>query len=333
MKDDHRATAFVTGGSGFVGRALIPALVRRGHLVKALARSERAAAAVRALGAEPAAGDLDTELPAEALAGCELVFHAAASLDPFPKLADAWRTNVDGTQRVLDAARAAGVRRLVHVSTEAVLLGGPPIRQADESWPLPSKPLGVYATTKGEAERRVLAANGGELATVIARPRLIWGKGDTTLLPKMIEAVQRGDFAWIGGGQHLTSTCHIDNCIEGLLCCAERGAPGEAYFFTDGEPIAFRAFVERLLETQGVRAPERSVPHWLAHAFSVVSDAAYRWLRLRGAPALPHYAFHLLAGDECTVSDAKARRELAYLGKVTREAGWRAMQEAAAGPS
>lgn len=323
---------FVTGGSGFVGRALIPVLVLRGHVVKALARSERAADAVAGLGAVPVRGDLDAELPAEALAGCELAFHAAASLDPFPKLAEAWRTNVEGTQRVLDAARAAKVARLVHVSTEAVLLGGPPIRQADESWPLPAKPLGAYATTKGEAERRVLAANGAGFATVIARPRLIWGQGDTTLLPKMIEAARRRDFAWIGGGQHLTSTCHIDNCIEGLLACAEHGAPGEAYFFTDGEPIEFRAFVERLLATQGVTASSRSVPRWLAHAFSMASDAAYRWLRLRGAPALPHYAFHLLAGEECTVSDAKARRELGYQGKVTREEGWRAMQEAG-GPS
>ena len=133
-----------------MGRNLIPLLVERGYQVMALARSDRAADAVRASGAEPVRGDLDDEAALRAgMAGCTFAFHAAAQVEVWGRREDFLRVNVDGTERVLDAARAAGVRRVVHVSTEAVLVGGPPIVRADETRPLPDQPLGLYPETKG----------------------------------------------------------------------------------------------------------------------------------------------------------------------------------------
>jgi nucleoside-diphosphate-sugar epimerase len=324
----QRKTAFVTGGSGFVGRNLIGALVRAGWQVRALARSNNAAAAVEAIGANAARGDLDASIDPGLIRGCDVVFHAAATTNDFPNEADAWRTNVEGTRKLVDAARAAGATRFVQVSTEAVLIGGRPIVNADETWPLPEKPLGLYARTKGAAERVVREANGPGFATVIARPRFIWGAGDTTLLPKLIEGTKSGALVWIGGGRNLTSTCHIDNCIEGLLLCAERGSPGETYFFTDGAPVEFRSLVERLLHSQEVAPPTRSIPYAVAHAFARTTETLYRVLPLKGRPALPHASFHLIA-DEVTVCDAKARRELGYVGRVSHDAGFAAMHRSA----
>ena len=105
---------FVTGGSGFVGGRLIPALRREGCEVVALARSDAAAQKVEALGATVARGDLDDPAVLEAaMRGCDTVFHAAASTDQLAPLADHMRINVKGTENVLAAARAAGVRRVL----------------------------------------------------------------------------------------------------------------------------------------------------------------------------------------------------------------------------
>ncbi|MCE9580432.1 MAG: NAD-dependent epimerase/dehydratase family protein [Deltaproteobacteria bacterium] len=309
--------AFVTGGSGFVGRALIPALVARGVAVRALARSDLAAAAVTAGGATAVRGELDDGTAMIAgMADCDVVIHAAAYAKQHGPLAEFMRANVEGTENVLTAARAAGVRRVVHISTEAVLADGRPIIRADETRPRAAKPAGPYPLTKGLAEAAALAAEGIEV--VVVRPRFVWGKGDTTLLPELIEAVTRGKFAWIGGGHYLTSTCHIDNVIEGTIAAAERGRPGEIYFLTDGEPVEFRGFITELLATQGVTVGGRSIPRWVARAIAAVTA------RMK-TPPVTRTALALV-GHEVTVVDAKARRELGYTGAVTRAAGLAAMR-------
>jgi nucleoside-diphosphate-sugar epimerase len=119
------------------------------------------------------------------------------------------------------------------------------------------------------AERLVLDANRDGFETVVIRPRFVWGEGDTTLLPEMVEMVRSGRFAWIGGGRHRTSITHVDDTVEGLVLGAERGRPGNAYFVTDGEPVVFREFVSELLRTQGVEPPSRSIPRWLAGTLAV----------------------------------------------------------------
>lgn len=321
--------AFVTGGSGFLGRHLIGYLTARGVKVKALARSSTAVEAVRKAGGDPVLGELCEPAPWQgSLTGCDVVFHAAAYAEDWGDEAVAWRTNVEGTEQVLRASRSAGVKRVVHVSTEAVLVGGGPIVRADETRPLPPRPLGMYPRTKGEAEKRALAANGRDLSVVVVRPRFIWGKGDTTLLPRLIEGARTGALQWIGGGMYLTSTCHVENVCEGMLKAAERGRPGEVYFLTDGEPIEFRPFIEALLRTQGIQPPTRSLPRWAVHGTAIASDFLWRTLKLRGRPPLPHASFHLI-GEEVTVLDDKARRELGYVGEVSRAQGLEEMQVAA----
>lgn len=253
-------------------------------------------------------------------AGCELAFHAAAMLGDWGKPEDFERGNVEGTRNALTACADAGVRRFVHVGTEAALLAGRPLVNVDETAPLRPDSPALYSATKAKAERLVLDANRDGFETVVVRPRFVWGRGDTTLLPTMVQMVRSGRFAWIGGGRNRTSITHVDNTVEGLVRGAERGRPGNAYFVTDGEPVVFREFVSELLRTQGVDPPARSIPAPVAGAIAVAGETAWRALPLPGRPPLTRFAYWV-SSQECTIRIDKARDELGYSPVRTRDEG------------
>jgi nucleoside-diphosphate-sugar epimerase len=317
------ATIFITGGSGFIGRNLIRALRSRGDDVRALARSDAAIARVTALGATPVRGGLD-DAPAlrDGMRGCDVVIHAAAQVTEWGPREQYHHDNVTGTANVVAAAREAGVSRLVHLSTEAALADGTPMVRIDESRPLPRHPYARYCASKAAAEALVLAANGGDasLATIVVRPRMVWGADDTSMLPLLIEAVQEGRFMWIGGGRHLTSTCHVANVVDGVLRAMDSGRGGEAYILTDGEPLVLRDFMTRMLATQGVHPGNKSVPFAVARATAWVTETLWDRLSLRGKPPITRMVVCLF-GQEVTLVDAKARRELGYVGPKSIEAG------------
>ncbi len=318
-------SAFVTGGSGFIGGRLVRRLVEEGWRVRALTRSSRSSSVVESLGAEAVAGDLeDPDAMSEGAAGCSVTFHLAAHLGQWGSREDFERGNVTGTRHALEASERAGVGRFVHCSTEAVLLGGEPLVGVDESAPRRPDSRSLYAATKARAEEEVLRG-GRKIATVVVRPRLVWGAGDTTLLPEILEAVRKGRFKWIGGGRHRTSTTHVDNVVEGLLLAAERGEPGQVYFVTDGEPVVFRDFVSTLIASGGEEPPTGSLPAPVALATAATSELAWRTLPLRGEPPLTRLAYWLSA-QECTIDITKARRDLGYEPVTSREDGLEEMR-------
>ena len=305
-------TAFVTGGSGFIGGKLIRRLVGDGWRVRGLARSDAAAGKVSALGAEPVRGDLeDRDALRAGAAGADVVFHAAAHLGEWGDRSEFERINVGGTRNAVETARAAGVRRFVHVGTEAGLLAGQPLVNVNEDAPLRPDSKAAYSATKAMAEQVVCDANADDFETVVVRPRLVWGAGDTTILPALVSAVEKKRFSWIGGGDHRTSTTHVDNVIQGLMLGAERGRAGGVYFVTDGEPVVFREFVTELLGTQGVTAPKRNTPPPIARAAATVSEGLWRVLRRSGNPPVTRLAYWLSA-QECTIDISRARQELGY---------------------
>ena len=308
--------AFVTGGSGFVGGALIERLRREGWDVRGLARSERSAERVRELGAEPVMGDLD-DLKIE---DCEIAFHAAAKVEDFGDPADFERVNVQGTRNVVDACREGGVRRLVHVGTEAALMAGQPLVNVDETAELRPDSPSLYPSSKARAEQVVRDANGDGLETAVVRPRFVWGRGDTSLLPEIVELVRSGRFRWVGGGRHLTATTHIDNAVEGLWLAATRGPAGGVWFVTDGEPVEFREFLTALVGTQGVEIPDRSVPAGVANAAARASEWLWRALKRPGNPPLTRFAVWV-SSQECTIDISRAETDLGYRPVVSREQG------------
>jgi nucleoside-diphosphate-sugar epimerase len=313
--------AFVTGGSGFIGGRLIERLRSEGWGIRALARSQSSADKVRAIGAGPVQGDLEDEAALRAGAvGCDVAFHAAAHLGEWGPREEFVKINVEGTKKVLRACRDAGVRRVVHVGTEAALLVGQPLVNADENVPLRPDSKALYSSTKAMAEQAVRAANGDGLETVVVRPRLVWGRGDTTILPSLVEAVKSGRFAWIGGGRHRTSTTHVENAVHGLLLGAEKGQPGGVYFVTDGEPVVFRDFITELLATQGVEVKDRNMPAGLAKLAAVAAENVWRVLPLKGDPPVTRLAVWL-SSLECTIDTSHAHSELGYKPVKTIEEG------------
>jgi nucleoside-diphosphate-sugar epimerase len=317
---------FVTGGSGFVGGHLIERLRERGHVVRALARSERAAEAVRAFGAEPARGDLAT-IDAQTLTGIDAVLHAAAFVEEWGTRAQFWEANVDGTTRLLEVARRAGVKRFVFVGTEAALFEGRDLVDLDESAPYPVRPRYLYSETKAEAEKRVLAASTEGFETISIRPRLVWGPRDASVLPAIVRMAKAGSFAWIDGGRPRTSTTHVENLTHAHKHPHTRAPPGQAYFVADEGERTLRSFLGSLARTQGVELGERTMPSALARPFARLIEGFFRLFGVRRAPPVTRFAVDMMSAS-ITVRTERARADLGYAPVIDVEAGLAALASA-----
>ena len=313
----------VTGGTGLLGGRLIPKLVENGDEVFALARSASSGAKLRALGACLVEGDLESDAP-PALPSVDAVVHAAALFRFSGSRESFFKTNVEGTARLLASAEKAGATTFVHISAAGIIMDDPgtPVRNADESAPTFPNHFSAYLASKARAEATVLAANKPGFRTLALRPPALWGPGDpfSRALP---QAINSGQFAFVDRGDYAFATCHVDNVIEAIQCALERGEGGRAYFITDTERQTFREFVASLASLQGLSIEKlRSIPYWLASTLGRLMDAVWAVTRKAGDPPVSRSMMRMI-GREFSVNDAAARRELGYAGRTSRAVGLR----------
>ena len=322
----------VTGASGFLGRALVNALIDRGCMVHAL--DTRPFPGTHGLLREYTGDIRDFGTVAEAARGCATVFHAAAVMN-FLGICDAATrrevrgVNVDGTKNVIRACRDAGVARLVYTSTDSVCHRREPLAGGDESLPYAARCLDIYAETKIEAERAVLGADGmGGLRTIALRPAGLWGHDDDCyMMAKLLEELRRGSFvAVIGDGTSLADNTHVDNLVRAEILAAESlvhgpgVTGGRAYFITDEEPMNLVEWFRPLIEGLGYEVPRRALPARLMYGLAFMMECLHRIGGPR--PFLTRLEVHNLTTD-FTFSCAGARRDLGYRPSIGRDEGMR----------
>ncbi len=323
--------ALVTGGGGFLGGAVVDALLARGDGVVSLARGDYPA--LRERGVTTIRGDLaDPPASRAAVEGVDVVFHVAAKAGIGGRDEAFRRSNVEGTRVLLDACRDAGVGRFVFTSTPSVVHTGADITGGDESLPYATRFDSPYPATKAEAERMVLAANGHGLATVALRPHLVWGPGDTQFVPRILARARSGRLRFVGDGSAIVDTTYVDDAARAHLDAADRLAPGaacagRAYFVTSGDPRPVRELVNGIVVAGGLEPVRGTVPLPVALAAGAAVETVWRVLGRVGVlgdpgdPPMTRFLARQLATAHWFDIGA-ARRDLGYVPRVPLDEGF-----------
>ncbi len=319
-----RETVLVTGGGGFLGRAIVEHLVARGDRVRSFSRGEYPE--LGRMGVTLHRGDLtDTDALRRACGGCDVVFHVAAKAGIWGDPDEFYRVNVLGTANVVAACRDAGVRRLVYTSSPSVVFCGNDTAGADESCPYPRRFGSVYSRTKAIAEQAVLDADSQNLRTLALRPHLIWGPRDNHIVPRLVSRARAGRLRRVGDGRNMVDTTYIDNAADAHLCAAEalRSNPharGRAYFITNGEPWPLWKLIDRIIGCAGLPPVRKTIPHPLAYFLGAACETLFSILNIEREPPMTRFVADELARDHWFDISA-ARRDLGYEPRVSIEEG------------
>ena len=314
----------VTGGGGFLGKALVKRLLERGDRVRSFSRGDYPE--LRVLGIDVQRGDLaDKNAVITAVKGCDAVFHVAAKPGIWGKYSEYHATNVTGTENVITACRQTGVSRLVYTSSPSVVFNGDGIEGINESAPYPKNHPTHYLRTKAEAESKVLSTNSSDLATVVLRPHLIWGPGDPNFLPRLTERRKSGRLAKLGKQPHLVDCIYIDNAADAHIAALDHlhpGSPvaGKPFFISQGEPIDIGELMDRILGAAGLDPINRTVPVSLAYAAGCLLEVIYGVLRLQGEPPMTRFLAKQLSTAHWFDMSA-ARKELEYSPAISIKEG------------
>lgn len=312
--------ALVTGANGFIGGNLCAALREQGIPVRGLVLAGTETTALVALGVEVVTADIALPLDPGLFAGVSHVFHLAAiALDWGPDgLFE--RVNVNGTRHVLEAACAAGVMHVVHMSSLAV---HPYTGHAagDENTPR-GWDINAYTRTKNLAEDIVQSFRGRLMVTII-RPGVVpYGPGDRLSLPGLVDALSRGIYAHVGGGGRRLCLSYVENLVDGMILAgSHHGESGAVYVLAD-DVMTWHEFIDAVADAFDLPRARRSVPFAIAWVAATALETVYGLLRLRSAPVLTRYRVSLFRGD-LVFSSAKAQRELGYRPRVALHEGLR----------
>jgi len=317
----------VTGGSGFLGNAIVRRLVARGDDVVTLARHRSTNLA--ALGVSQHLGDIgDREAVLAATARVDAVIHTAAKAGVWGDPAAYRAANVDGTAHVLHACRAHHVRALVHTSSPSVVFDGTDQDGIDESAPYPRRFLAAYPETKAAAERLVLSADGrARLRTLALRPHLIWGPGDPHLVPRVLALADAGRLTLVGKSGKLVDAVYVDNAAAAHVAALDRlfGSPaevaGRAYFITNHEPWPMEQILTRIALAGGRPPPRRRVAAPVAYAAGWLLERVHALRPAFGEPRLTRFVAKQLATAHW-YDNTSAKSRLGYIPEVSMDEGF-----------
>lgn len=315
-------TALITGATGFIGGRLAERLVATENVrVRALVRRPAAAARLADLGIDIIAGDItQSQTIAPAMAGCQLVFHAAAWVSEGGNHDGVWAVNVGGTQNMVDAALTAGtVQRFVQLSSCAVY-GSRQQFNITENTPLRRRGQ-LYADSKIDAEEVVFKAYREQgLSVVAARASQVYGPGSPQFTRRPVEVIKAGKMVLVDGGRYLCKPIYIDNLIDGLILCAKvDAAVGEAINFTDDRPVPWREFFGAYGRMFGIESFP-SAPYPLAWLIALFNEVKAGWQGRK--TGLNREAVNALRSRN-SFSNQKARQLLGWQPQVDFEEGMR----------
>ena len=304
--------AFLTGGTGFVGGRLAEALRERGDEVVCLVRRPVKAAELERLGCELVEGDLnDTAAIERGVTGADAVFHVAADyrvgIKP-EKHASMQASNIGGTTRVIDASHAAGVKKIVYVSTIAAF-GNTKGATVDETYEHPGTEFGSeYERTKYEAHKiaKDRAAKGAPV--VVVQPGAIYGPGDSSSMGVIIKQAATGKLPAVSFPDMGMNMVHVDDVVAGILLAHDKGRVGESYVL-GGEITRMRAIVDKAAQAAGRKPPRLNIPTPMIKAMVPLAPVVTKMMGLG-----PNLRELIKTSDGMTywATDEKARKELGY---------------------
>jgi dihydroflavonol-4-reductase len=298
----------VTGATGFVGWHIAKLLMERGDTVRVLVRDPRR---LRESDAQAVVGDLtDPSSLTRAVTGCEVLYHVAADYRLWAKdPRELYRSNVEGTRNVLEAARNAGVDRVVYTSTVGCI-GMPENSIGDEDQPVSEQDMyGAYKRSKFRAEQVALEYAQEAFPVVIVNPTAPIGDHDWKPTPTgkiVVDFVRRNMPAYVDTGLKVVD---VRDVAAGHLLACERGRVGERYIL-GGENLTLQQIFERLEAISGLSAPKVQIPYAVAYAAGVVSTA---WAHVSGSEPRAPLDGVKMARKKMWVRHDKASRELGYM--------------------
>jgi nucleoside-diphosphate-sugar epimerase len=316
--------ALVTGGSGFLGRAIVEKLLQKKLNVRVLCRKNYPDLVEK--GCKIFQGEIsDHKLVSEAVKGCDVVFHTAAKAGIEEPYSEYVRINIDGTEAIIKACQEHKIKRLVYTSSPSVVFSHGDIEGEDESLPYPESHEAYYPATKAVAEQKILQANNDALATVALRPHLIWGPGDNHLGPRLIAKAKAGKLKLVGTGANLVDTVYIDNAAQSHILAAERLFPGSkiggrAYFITNDDPKPLKEIVDGILAAAGLEPVKSTIPLWAAFGIGFICEKLWKTFQLSGEPPVTRWvAKEMATAHWFNISAAK--QDLDYRPEVSIEEG------------
>ena len=314
----------VTGGGGFIGKALVRELRAQGSQVTVIGRHPYPD--LQAMGVTCLQGDIrDREFLVQAFAGCTTVFHVAAKAGIWGPKREYFAINAMGTENVISACLQNKVANLIYTSTPSVVFDRANIEGGDESLPYARRPLCHYAASKIAAEKAVLAANGEQLRTVAIRPHLVWGPGDQNLIPRLLDRGRAGVLKIVGTGGNRVDIAYINNVVHAHLLAAKNlreigTAAGQAFFIGQKEPVVLWDWINELFAMEQIPLVKKRIPFPLAYMVGGCLEMAAIVTGQTAEPKMTRFLAHQLAHSHW-FSHRKAEEILGYREQFSSQEG------------